>query len=120
MTKEEIIKAIVRDVKDYRFTHDELMKMSKEELIKFYPQFANPLKDFPSYPLSIVADLLAESQPRPLFFSNDNTKNNIIVDGRVSTFDNGKIRIHTELLDGELGLKLGDKVRIIIVKEDAL
>lgn len=40
MTREEIIKSIVRDVKDYRFTHDELMRMSKKELLQYYPQFA--------------------------------------------------------------------------------
>lgn len=40
MTKEEIIKAVVRDVKDYRFTHEELMRMSKKELLQYYPQFA--------------------------------------------------------------------------------
>ena len=39
MTKEEIIKSIVCDVKDYRFTHDELMRMSKKELLQYYPQF---------------------------------------------------------------------------------
>lgn len=40
MTKEEIIRAIVCDVKDYRFTHEELMRMSKKELLQYYPQFA--------------------------------------------------------------------------------
>ena len=40
MTKEEIIRAIVCEVKDYRFTHDELMRMSKKELLQYYPQFA--------------------------------------------------------------------------------
>lgn len=39
MTKDEIIKSIVCDVKDYRFTHDELMRMSKRELLQYYPQF---------------------------------------------------------------------------------
>ena len=39
MTKEEIIKSIVCGVKDYRFTHDELMRMSKKELLQYYPQF---------------------------------------------------------------------------------
>ena len=41
MTKEDIIRAIVRDVKDYRFTHEELMLMSKKELLQYYPQFIN-------------------------------------------------------------------------------
>ncbi len=39
MKKDEIIKAIVCDVKDYRFTHEELMRMSKKELLQYYPQF---------------------------------------------------------------------------------
>lgn len=39
MTKEEIIKAVVCEVKDYRFTHEELMRMSKKELLQYYPQF---------------------------------------------------------------------------------
>ncbi len=39
MKKEDIIKSIVRDVKDYRFTHEELMRMSKKELLQYYPQF---------------------------------------------------------------------------------
>ena len=69
MTKEEIIRLIVCKVKDYRSTHDELMKMSKEEILKYYPQFTNPIKGFPTYPLSVVADMLAESEPRPVFFT---------------------------------------------------
>ena len=44
MTKEEIIKAIVRDIKDYRFTHEEMMRMPKKELLQYYPQFDNDLK----------------------------------------------------------------------------
>ena len=42
----------------------------------------------------------------------------IEVEGKVAAYDNGKIRIYTELLDGTLGFNLGDKVKIIIVKED--
>lgn len=42
----------------------------------------------------------------------------IEAEGMVAAYDNGKIRIYTELLDGTLGFNLGDKVRIIIVKED--
>lgn len=41
MTKEEIIKAVVCEVKDYRFTHEELMRMSKKELLQYYPQVAS-------------------------------------------------------------------------------
>lgn len=39
MTKEEIIKAICTEVRDYRFTHDEMMRMTKKQLLKYYPQF---------------------------------------------------------------------------------
>lgn len=38
MTKEEIIKAICKNP-DYRFTHDEMMRMSKKQLLQYYPQF---------------------------------------------------------------------------------
>lgn len=44
--------------------------------------------------------------------------NYIEVEGRVAAYDNGRIRIYTEMLDGTSGLHYGDKVRIIIVKED--
>lgn len=40
------------------------------------------------------------------------------VDGSVSVYNNEKIKIYTELLEGDFGLKFGDKVKIIIVKED--
>ena len=39
MTKAEIIKAIIYEIKDYRFTHDEMMRMSKKELLEYYPKF---------------------------------------------------------------------------------
>lgn len=38
------------------------------------------------------------------------------VNGSVSAFDNGKIRVFSELLDGTFGLKFGDKVKIKIEK----
>lgn len=37
-TKADIIKSIV-ELKDYRFTHDEMMRMTKKELLQYYPQF---------------------------------------------------------------------------------
>lgn len=37
MTKEEIIKAICTEVRDYRFTHDEMMRMTKKQLLEYYP-----------------------------------------------------------------------------------
>ena len=49
---------------------------------------------------------------------NEQNDKIIEVEGKVSVYDNGKIRIYTELLDGTNGLHFGDKVRIIIVKED--
>ena len=39
MTKAEIIKAICAGVKDYRFTHDEMMRMTKKQLLEYYPQY---------------------------------------------------------------------------------
>jgi len=39
MSKKDIIKAIVTEVKDYRFTHDELLRMTKKQLLEYYPQF---------------------------------------------------------------------------------
>lgn len=38
MTKVEIIKAIC-EKPDYRFTHDEMMRMTKRELLIYYPQY---------------------------------------------------------------------------------
>lgn len=38
MKKEQIIKDIVRNDKTYRFTHDELMRMTKKELLRHYQQ----------------------------------------------------------------------------------
>lgn len=38
------------------------------------------------------------------------------VNGMVSAFDNGNIRVYSELLDGTFGLKVGDKVKIKIEK----
>lgn len=45
---------------------------------------------------------------------------NDAVEGEVAAYENGKIRIYTELLDGTIGLHFGDKIKIIIVpiKED--
>ena len=40
MTKQELIKAICES-KDYRFTHDELMRMTKKELV----EVCNPVTD---------------------------------------------------------------------------
>ena len=41
------------------------------------------------------------------------------VDALVHTFDNGYIRVGTQLLESnEYGLKVGDKVKVIIVKEE--
>ena len=41
------------------------------------------------------------------------------VDALVHTFDNGYIRVGTQLLaNNKYGLKVGDKVKVIIVKED--
>lgn len=37
-TKAEIIKSIC-ELRDYRFTHDEMMRMTKNELLQYYPQF---------------------------------------------------------------------------------
>lgn len=44
--------------------------------------------------------------------------NPIEVEGRVATYDNGRIRIYTELLDGTSWLHFGDKVRIVVIKEE--
>ena len=41
MTKEQLIRAIV-SLKDYRFTHDELMRMTKKQLLEYYPQLNGP------------------------------------------------------------------------------
>ena len=41
------------------------------------------------------------------------------IDALVHTFDNGYIRVGTQLLaNNKYGLKVGDKVKVIIVKED--
>ena len=44
MTKADIIKAICENP-DYRFTHDEMMRMRKKELLEYYPKFKRPNKD---------------------------------------------------------------------------
>lgn len=36
MTKQEMIREIIKR-KDYLFTHDELMRMTKKEIVKYYP-----------------------------------------------------------------------------------
>ena len=38
MSKAEIIKAICK-APDYRFTHDEMMRMSRRQLLEYYPQY---------------------------------------------------------------------------------
>jgi len=38
MSKAEIIKAICK-APDYRFTHDEMLRMSRRQLLEYYPQF---------------------------------------------------------------------------------
>jgi len=38
MSKAEIIKAICK-TQDYRFTHDEMLRMSRRQLLEYYPQF---------------------------------------------------------------------------------
>lgn len=36
MTKQEMIREIIKR-KDYLFTHDELMRMTKKEIVKYHP-----------------------------------------------------------------------------------
>ena len=43
MTKAEIIKAIC-EAHDYRFTHDEMMRMTKSQLLEYYPQYKTDKK----------------------------------------------------------------------------
>lgn len=39
-----------------------------------------------------------------------------ILDGLVTAYDNGKIRVYSELFDGTADLHFGDKVKIAIIK----
>ena len=49
---------------------------------------------------------------------NEQIDKMIEVEGMVAAYCNGKIRIYTELLDGTLGFKFGDKVRVIVCKKE--